>query len=313
MTRRFRFAVQGGPFDDPVALGEHARMVESLGYDELYTYDHIGLAPRSSDGVRIDPFVPLVVAAGATERLRVGPLVINNEFHRPALLARTAATVDRMTGGRLVLGLGTGYAETEHNWIGSPIRPVGPRVTRFGESLAILRSLLDTGAVDHDGEHESVHLHDIGIRPVQQRVPFLIGGYGRRVIGLAGRYADIFQFTGLTQAEDGTPSGGGFALDQVIERSRWLSEAAGDRGADIERSALVQLTSVGPKAPAASAVAERFKLSEEVVEQTPFALFGSLEQVVDKIERLREQLGITHFVVRDPEGFAPVVEALTAS
>ncbi len=310
MTRPFRFAVQGGPFDDPVAIADHARLVESLGYDELYTYDHIGRAPGSPYDVKIDPFLPLVVAAEATERLRFGPLVLNNEFHQPALLARTSATFDRMTGGRLVLGLGTGYAEAEHTWIGSPLRPVGPRVTRFGESLAILRSLLDAGTVDHEGDHESVHLDDIGIRPVQEHVPFLIGGHGRRVVGLAGRYADIFQFTGLTHAEDGTPSGGGFAIDQVIERGRWLSEAAGDRNGDIERSALVQFVSVGPDAPSASELAERFDLPAEVVERTPFAVFGSHEQVVDQLGRLREELGISHFVIRDPEGFAGVVEAL---
>ena len=310
MTRPFRFAVQGGPFDDPVALAEHARLVESLGYDELYTYDHIGSAPGASGGPKIDPFLPLVVAAGATTRLRFGPLVLNNEFHQPALLARTAATFDRMTGGRLVLGIGTGYAQDEHDWIGWPIRPVGPWVTRFGESLAILRSLLDTGAVDHDGEHESVHLADIGIRPVQEHVPILVGGHGRRVVGLAGRFADIFQFTGLTHAADGTPSGGGFALDQAVERGRWLTEAAGDRDTEIERSTLLQFTSVGPDAPKAADLASRFTLPADVVEQTPFALFGSLEQVVDKVERLRETLGISHFLVRDPEGFAAVVEAL---
>lgn len=311
ITRPFRFAVQGGPFTDPTALAEHARLVESLGYDELYSADHIGRAEGSSDAAKIDPFVPLVVAACATDRLRVGPLVLNNEFHHPALLARTAATVDVMTDGRLVLGLGTGYSADEHDSIGSPIRPVGPRVTRFGESLTILRSLLDTGAAQVDGEHESVHIDELGIRPAQQRVPFLIGGHGRRVVGLGGRHADIFQFTGLTHDEDGAPSGGGFALDQISERARWLSESAGDRDGEIERSALVQFTSVGPDAPPASELAERFNLPEEVVEQTPFALFGSLEQVVDKIERLREHVGISHFVIRDPEGFAPVVDALT--
>lgn len=310
MMRPFRFAVQGGPFDDPAALAGYARLVESLGYDELFTYDHVGQAPGSSGGAKIDPFLPLVVAAGATERLRFGPLVLNNEFHQPVLLARTAATFDRITDGRLVLGLGTGYAHQEHDWIGSPIRPVGPRVTRFGESLAILRALLDTGAVDLDGEHESVHVPELGIRPLQDHVPFLIGGHGRRVVGLAGRFADVFQFTGLTHADDGTPSGGGFALEHVLDRGRWLSESAGDRDSQIERSVLTQFTSVGAGAPSVSKLAERFRLPEDDVVATPFALFGSLDQIVDKLERLREQLGISHVVIRDPEGFAPVVDAL---
>ena len=85
----------------------------------------------------------------------------------------------------------------------SPIRPPGPTRDRFGESLAILRSLLDTGAADVDGDHESVHVEHLGVRPVQDRVPFLIGGHGRRVVELAGRYADIFQFTGLDPRRTG--------------------------------------------------------------------------------------------------------------
>jgi probable F420-dependent oxidoreductase len=301
MTGRFRFGVQGGPFDDPAELTAYARHVEALGYDELFTADHVG------DGSP-DPFVPLVVAALATERLRVGPLVLNNEFHNPVLLARTAATVDRMSGGRLVLGLGTGYEASEHIAIGAPIRPPGPRVARFGESLDVLRRLLDGGSVTHNGEQISIDLRDLGIRPVQPHVPFLIGGHGRRVVELAGAWADIFQFTGLVHGPDGTPTGAGFPLGEVIERARWLAEAAGDR--EVERSVLVQFAHVGDDAPSASQLSERFGHEADVIEDTPFALFGSQEQVVDKIERLRAGLGISHVVVRDPDGFAPVVDAL---
>jgi alkanesulfonate monooxygenase SsuD/methylene tetrahydromethanopterin reductase-like flavin-dependent oxidoreductase (luciferase family) len=128
--RRFRFAVQGGPFGEAAVLRDHARRVQDLGYDEFYTSDHVG-SPGSEgrqDGRSIvDPFLPLMVAAAATDRLRVGPLVLNNELYNPALLARTAATADRVTDGRLVLGLGAGYTAAEHAAIGSPIRPPGPR------------------------------------------------------------------------------------------------------------------------------------------------------------------------------------------
>lgn len=309
MPRPFRFTVQGGPrasaeaefLADGAALPAYAREVEALGYEELYSYDHLGA---------IDPFPPLVLAASATARLRVGPLVLNNEFHHPALLARTAATVDRMTGGRLVLGLGTGYDESEHESMGTPIRPPGPRVARFAESLAVLRALLDDGAVDHDGEHHRVHIADLGVRPVQPRVPFLIGGHGRRVVGLAARYADIFQFTGIVHGPGGAPGVAGFAIDEVVERGRWLTEAAGERDAAIERSALVQFAAVGPDAPGAEDLAARFSLDAEVLAETPFVLSGSVEQVVDRVQRIRERTGTSHWVVRDPRGFAPVVEAL---
>ncbi len=141
-------------------------------------------------------------------------------------------------------------------------------------------------------------------------MPNLVGGHGRRVVGLAARYADIFQFTGLVHGEGGTPSGRGFSIEQVTERARWLDEAAGGRNADIERSAPLQFTSVGSGAPAAADLADRFQLEPATLEETPFAHFGSLEQVVDRIERVRQQVGINHFVVRDPDGFAPVVDAL---
>jgi probable F420-dependent oxidoreductase len=241
-------------------------------------------------------------------------LVLNNEFHQPVLLARTAATVDRLTGGRLVLGWGTGYMQREHDAIGLELRAPGPRVTRFGESLEVVRSLLDTGAASFHGEHHHVELDALGVRPAAERVPFLIGGHGRRVVSLAARYADIFQYTGLHHGEGGVPNGGGFAIEHIEERSRWLTDAAdaAGRGDDaIERSILVQHTHVGGGTEAALDVAvERFGMDRELLEATPFVLIGSVEQVVDKLERLREQIGVSHVTIRDVDGFAPVVAAL---
>jgi probable F420-dependent oxidoreductase len=296
----FRFAVQVRGLDDHDGLVAAARKIESLGYDELFSYDHIGA---------VDPFIPLMVASEATTRLRVGPLVLNNEFHHPALLARTAATVDRLTGGRLVLGLGTGFTQSEHDAIGLLLREPGPRVSRFEESIAAVRSLLDTGAAEIDGVHHQLHIDDIGIRPLQQHVPFLIGGHGKRVVRIAARYADIFQFTGLSSGVGGELSAGGFGLEAIRERSRWLSDAAGDR--HIERSALVQAIDIAPDASARiEAAAERLEVSRQIIEETPFALIGSVEQIVDKLERLRLDVGITHYVIRDAEQFAPVMAVL---
>src|SRR5215207_7800856 len=106
MTRPFRFALQAQELSDREGIVTLARRAEEAGYEELYSYNHVGA---------VDPFTPLVIAAEATSTLRVWPLVLNNEFHHPVLLARTAATVDRLTGGRLVLGMGTGYAQSEHD------------------------------------------------------------------------------------------------------------------------------------------------------------------------------------------------------
>ncbi|MEO7372134.1 MAG: TIGR03621 family F420-dependent LLM class oxidoreductase [Ilumatobacteraceae bacterium] len=302
MVKPFRFALQGRSLNDRDGLVAAARQAEQLGYDEYYSFDHIG---------SVDPFIPLMIAAEATSRLRIGPLVINNEFHHPAMLARTAATVDRLTGGRLVLGLGTGYAQDEHDSIGVLLRRPAERVGRFEESVVALRALLDTGKAEIDGDHHKLTIADLGIRPLQERVPFLIGGHGKRLVGVAGCYADIFQFTGLTEDDDGQLSAGGFAVEELRKRSRWLAEAAGDRVGDIERSALVQSVYLGADAGGhADSAAERFDTSREVIDETPFALIGTVEQVIDKIHRLRDDVGISHYVIRDAEGFAPVVAAL---
>lgn len=303
MVKPFRFALQGRNLGDREGLVAAARQAESLGYEELFSFDHIGT---------VDPFIPLMVAAEATTRLRVGPLVLNNELHHPALLARTAATLDRLTGGRLVLGLGTGYTQSEHDAIGMLLREPAARVTRFEESVIALRALLDTGAVEMDGDHHHLAVSDLGVRPVQEHLPLLIGGHGRRVVGIAARHADIFQFTGLTHGEGGEPSAGGFGIEDVRRRARWLREAAGERLADIEMSALVQLVDIGADAgdDRIAATAERFEIATDQVTDTPFVLLGSVEQVVDKLERLRADIGISHYVIRDAEAFAPVVAAL---
>lgn len=300
-SRPFRFSVQLRGWGDHDTLVAAARQVEALGYDEIYSFDHIGA---------VDPFVPLVVAAEATARVRVGPLVLNNELHHPALLARTAATVDRLTGGRLVLGWGTGYAADEHAAIGLELRRPGPRVTRFAECVQIVRDLLDTGASHREGVHHTVAIDDLGIRPAQERVPFLIGGFGRRVLGVAAAHADIVQFTGLSDLPDGSTGLGGFALDAVAERAAWLTDAAGDRDPAIERSALVQFVHVGDDPPAPAELAQRFEVDEEVLVDSPFVLSGSVEQVIDQLERVRERTGISHYTVRDAEAVAPVRDAL---
>src|SRR5579864_6623873 len=126
-----------------------------------------------------------------------------------------------------------------------------------------------------------------------------------------GMLADIAQFTGLTHRSDGTPEPGGFPLEAVITRARWLTEAAGDRDSLVERSVLVQATHIGHGADAAAdEAATRLGVEREVIDETPFLLFGSVEQVIDRLESLRETIGVSHLVVRDATGFGPVVAAV---
>ncbi len=302
--RPYRFGFQETASADPESIRRTAVAAEAAGFDEYWSSDHLGAA---------DPFLPLQFAADATTRLRVGPLTLNNEFHHPAMIARSVATLDRLTNGRAVLGLGTGYAQNEHDALDLVLRPPRERVTRFGESLQVLRALLDGGSCAFDGDHHRIAIDDLGIEPVQERLPILVGGNGRRVVGLAGRYADIFQYTGLTFGPDGADTSG-MAPAELVKRRDWLDAAAGDRIDSIERSALVQRLDIGPDGTTTLAeISERVGLPVDELDDCPFFLVGSIEQIVDKIERLRTRLGITHYVVRDIEAFAPVIARLTGS
>ncbi|MEM9466922.1 MAG: TIGR03621 family F420-dependent LLM class oxidoreductase [Actinomycetota bacterium] len=299
--RTYRFGFQETASADRDGIRANARAAEAAGFHEYWSSDHIGAA---------DPFLPLQYAADATTSLRVGPLTLNNEFHHPVMIARAAATLDRLTGGRAVIGLGTGYAQGEHDAAAITLRPPGERVTRFGETLHVVRSLLDDGACTFDGQHHHIALDALGVEPVQSRLPLLVGGNGRRVVTLAGRHTDIFQFTGVTFLPDG-PDVSGMAMSELVKRRDWLVEAAGDRIDDIERSALVQRLEVTDDPGAVrDEIAERWGMEPDQIDECPFALLGSIEQIVDKIERLRSSLGITHYVVRDTEAFAPIIDRL---
>lgn len=304
----FRFGVQTAPFDDRRALGEFAKKIEDLGYAELFSSDHINGGGLNN----VDPFLPLLVAAESTSTLRFGPLVLNNEFYNPVLLARTAASFDLLSDGRLVLGVGTGYAQAEHDAADIPLRPPAARVERFGESITALRTLLDDGSAHVRGHHFTIAVDDLGVRPVQGRVPILIGGHGRRVVSIAARQADIFQFLGLTfDPVSGRPSTVGFAREEVAKRYSWLRQDAGDRFAELELSTLVQRSHVGNGAPGVrDEVATRWDVDSTLVDDSPFALIGSEQQVIEKLLVLREDFGIHHVVVRDADDMAPIVAAL---
>lgn len=302
MIKPFRFGVQASALAEREAVVTAARRAEDLGYDELFSSDHLGF---------VDPFLPLLVAAEATTTLRVGPLVLNNELHHPVLLARTVATADRLSGGRVTLGIGTGYARAEHEAMGLDFAALRSRVERLGESIEILRALLDHGAAQVSGSVHRVDVSELGVRPVQAKVPILLGGNGRRLIESCVRSVDIFQFTGASIGPDGSPRLFAFSRAALSERVGWLERAAGDRNDAIERSALVQSCVVG--AAASAAIDEAVRLSgfdAEVIAATPFLMFGTVERLVDKVQELRETLGISHFVVREAEAFAPVVAAL---
>ena len=274
----------------------------------LLTADHL------VDGM-LTPLTPLVVAAEATERLRVGTLVLNNDFRHPVVLAREAATLDLLSEGRLELGLGAGHMKHEYDQAGLPFDPPAVRVARMGEAAEVVRRLLAGEDVTFAGEHYRVDGHRCFPRPAQAHVPLLIGGNGRRVLATAARLADIVGFTGFSQVEgqrNVNPTH--FTSAGLSAQVDWVRAAAGELFADLELSTLIQgITITEDRRAAAEQVQPLLpSLSVDDVLSSPYSLIGTVEQIAEQLTEQRQRLGISYLTVfeKDIDAMAAVIDRL---
>ncbi|WP_077799634.1 LLM class F420-dependent oxidoreductase [Streptomyces sp. JHA26] len=293
MSRPFRFGVNLTVSAAAAEWSEKCRRAEELGYDVVLVPDHLGT---------VAPFPALVAAARATERPRVGTFVLNAGFWNPVLLAREVATTDALTGGRLELGLGTGYVRAEHDTAGLPFGSPRERVDHLRRTVEELRRLLG------DEEHRP--------RPVQRPgVPLLIGANGDRMLELAARHADIVAFTGARTVPGSTTGRlAPLTVEELDERVARYGETAAGRGEPAERNLLIQTVVVTEDREAALR-----PLLEHVPHLTagqalelPLVLLGTLEEIAAQVRAQRERYGFTYLTVLEPymEAFAPVMRAL---
>ena len=188
--RIFTEPQQGATYDDLLAV---ARAAESLGFGAFVRSDHY--LPMGGDGLPgpTDAWVTLAGLARETSTIRLGTLVTAATFRLPAPLAISVAQVDAMSGGRVEIGLGTGWFEAEHTAYGIPFPPLGERFDRLEEQLEILTGLWATpvgGAFDHTGKHYSLSGAPGLPKPVQTPIPVIVGGAGlSRTPALAARFA----------------------------------------------------------------------------------------------------------------------------
>jgi probable F420-dependent oxidoreductase len=304
--RSFRFGVSSKGAVDAAAWRALARRAEQLGYSTLVVADHLA--------EMFPPLVALAAASEATTELRLGTFVVNNDFRHPARLARDAATLDLLTGGRFELGMGAGHMKSEYDEIGLRFDPGGVRVDRLVESVGILRALLAGDEVTHRGTHYQLDAHRCFPVPAGP-VPLLIGGNGTRVLQLAAARADIVGFTGFGHRADAADVRlTHFTAPGLADRVEVVRREAGDRFDDLELNLLVQAVVVTDDRRAA---AERMRtrvggLPIDAVLDSPFLLLGSVEQITEQVQGLRERFGVSYLVVFEPamHELAPVVERL---
>ena len=178
------------------------------------------------------PFVTLQAIAGATSTIRLGTLVINNDLRHPVVLAQDAATVDRLSGGRLELGLGAGWAMAEYLRAGIAYDPAGVRIARLTETVAALKALFTGDPVSTAGPHVTLKDHFVVPKPATDRqIPLLVGGNGDRLLSLAAEQADIVGFTGFSPDRDGNNVRTHFTRRGLAERVALVRRRSVDRAA----------------------------------------------------------------------------------
>jgi probable F420-dependent oxidoreductase len=215
-----------------------ARLAEDAGFDSVWIGEHLlyRFPDRPSRGPW-EAWTMLAAIAASTTRIRLGPLVACTAFHNPAVLAKQAATLDEISGGRFVLGLGAGWNETEFKAFGIPF---DHRIARFEEAFTIIRRLLREGAIDFDGRYYSARDCELIPRgPTPGGPPLLIGSSGERMLAIAVPYVDAWN--AWYADTDNSPAGVAALRDRVDAACR----AAGRDPASIERTVAVVVRITG--------------------------------------------------------------------
>lgn len=283
------------PWQDVLELARHA---DATGWHAVYLADHFmgdggGFGPV--DAPHLEATAALCALAASTERVRLGPLVLGNTYRHPAVVANWAATLDHLSGGRAVLGMGAGWQRNEHEQYGIELPPPGRRVAMFDEACRVVRAMLDEPPVTLHGEHYRLEDARCAPGPVQARLPLLIGGKGDRMLGIVARHGDQWNMWGLP--------------DTLAERASVLERRCDEVGRDpatVHRStqALVMLTedrergrafveSVAPRAAFAGTADEFAELCDawravgvdEVV--VPDAALGTGDERLARLDALR--------------------------
>jgi probable F420-dependent oxidoreductase len=311
VVSRLRFGLVWNGAGSPV---EVARRAEQVGYATLLFPDHTGM---------VAPIPAMAAAAAVTSVLRLGTQVINPAFRPLGALAHELAAVDIISGGRLEIGVGAGYAEREVTSLGLPFPRAGDRVRDVARILDVVPRLFAGETITEDTPTDGRGwglLHEFRLEPTPPQggsVPLMVGGNGDRLLATAARRADIVQLVGFTPRADGNDYRC-FSDQGLRERIAHVRRAAGDRFTAIELSVLVQLAGIVPnpgEAVAALRSVSSGAMPAEQVLRSPFVQLGSsVDELCDGITALAERYGVTYITVFDgrSDGFDNVVSRLSS-
>jgi probable F420-dependent oxidoreductase len=310
LQRPFRFGVITHNTNASLdALLVRARLAERLGYSTFLIPDHLN--------DQFDTTLALALVAQATSALRIGSFVFANDFRHPALLAKTAATLDVLSAGRLELGLGAGWMQSEYERVGLAFALPHVRIERMVEALRVVKGLFSDDPLTFVGIHYQITDMRGHPAPIQRpHPPILLGGSGKRILSVAAREADIVSIIPRGLVELGEPQRIDLAdagSASLARKVAWIREAAAERLQHLELNLFIMdMALADRREKGAERLAHRYDLSREQVMEIPHLLVGTVEQISEQLQETRERYGISYLAVFDEhmEEFAPVVAHL---
>lgn len=196
------------------------QLAEELGFDNLYLFDHFTGLYNSEDGPCLEASTLLAGLAMSTSKAKIGVMVYGNTHRHPAILAKEIVTIDHLSGGRAVLGIGAGWNENEHRWYGLYLPTPGRRVRQFDEAMTVINGLMTEDRFSFDGEFYQLDDAPFQPKPVDGHIPVLIGGKKPKMLRVVAKHADIWD-------------GGGRIPDRA-ERVEELKRACDEVGRDFD-------------------------------------------------------------------------------
>jgi probable F420-dependent oxidoreductase len=309
--RKFRFGVQTGGATSAREWQEKVSKIEALGYSTMFMPDHFIDTPFA-------PMVGIAMAAEATESLRVGTLVLGNDYKHPAVVAKEFATLDVLSDGRVEAGIGAGWMRVDYEALGFRYDSHGTRIERLEEAIAIFKGAWGPGPFSLNGRHYRITDYDGIPKPVQQpRPPILVGGGGPKVLRLAGREADIVGINpNLRAGEINRDAAQDTLASRTKQKIEWVREGAGDRFDDLELQIRYFVAAItDDRHGLAEAMAPAVGMEPHEALESGVAVVGTVDECCDILVRRREEWGVSYIVLGDDqfEAFAPVVDRLTGT
>lgn len=290
--KKFRFGAAAAKAETAKGWADVARQAEDLGYDSLHVDDHFAGVFAAMPAV--------MAAAAATTSIHVGPLVAGNDFRNPVVLAREAATIDVLSDGRLILGLGAGWRKADYDIAGIEQADGRTRISRLAETVKICRGVWSGEPFSFSGTHYRVGDMTGYPKPVAD-IPIIIGGGGREILSLAAREADVVGVNPKVVGRGFNPrTRATMTCDFVDQRALWIREAAGVRFDELELQLQVFVAAVtDDPSTIADQLSSSFGLPPEDILASPYCQIGSVEQISDNLQRIRERWGISYIVFRE--------------